>query len=724
MSAGGSKSQVVGYWYHMDLLATFCYGPVDEIVEIRAGERTAWTGSASSGSISINQASLFGGEEREGGLIGGITLMPGDDSQTAPTVLTDSVSKAGITVPTPGYRGVFSLFFTGFNTGTPGEREGFAFSAINPYYKPVEVRVRRYSTWYPAKARIGNDANPAHIIHEVLTNVEWGGGYPEADLDLTRFQAVADTLYDEGFGLSLQWSQSSSIEDFIDSVLEVINGAINEDRTTGKVFISLIRDDYVVGDLFTFDPDNCVLESFTRAGAGDIVNEITLEFTKPEDFSTDSITIQDLASIQNQGRVVNQKIEYVGITGPDLAARVAQRELQSRSRGLAKATIRSDRSAYEVYPGDACKLDWPELGISNLVFRVVDVNVGELDSSELVFELIEDVFGLPAASYVATPGSGWVDNSSTAQPVQDQRAIELPYFEVFTATTHADRDEYPQDFGLGVLLAKRPQTVSQNYIMKTSPDNSTFSGDGVGNWTPYCTLAADLNLTETTLTISGKTDFEFVDQYDLVVIGNELMEIESVTATTLVVRRAVLDSLPQTHTSGDDIFILTDSLVGIDNEARVDGETAYYRALTKVASDTLAVSSAPTASVTMDNRFLRPYPPGNVQLDGQLFPASLATDGDVTLSWSHRDRLQQTARPLLAWTAGNVGPEPGTTYNVRVYNSVNTEIETYTGVTSNTLVILDTVGDTVVHSGQHRVEIESVRDGWASRTFSHTFILT
>ena len=49
----------------------------------------------------------------------------------------------------------------------------------------------------------GPDINPAHIVYEALRDTFIGGAVPTSDIDSTSFEAAADTLYSEGFGLSL-----------------------------------------------------------------------------------------------------------------------------------------------------------------------------------------------------------------------------------------------------------------------------------------------------------------------------------------------------------------------------------------------------------------------------------------------------------------------------------------------------------------------------------------
>jgi len=716
MGSGGGGDVVVGYWYYMDVLLTFAHGPIDEIVEIQGGERVAWTGSVTAnGQIDILQGNLFGGEEREGGWTGTVDVMLGGATQTTPAKLSASLATSGALGVSPAYRGVMSMFFGGYLS-----QIGFAWSAINPYFKPPKVKLRRYPKWYPAKARIGNDANPVHIIYECLTNASWGLGYPINDLDDVRFKAAADVLFTENFGISLSWNQTSTIEDFVASILRHFNGALNQDRTTGQLFLSVIRDDYDVGTLPVLSPSNCNLESLGRAGAGEIVNEVTLKYTRIDNGELDAVTVQDLASIQNQGRVISQEIELPGIRDPDMAARVAQRELQSRSRGLAKVSITATRAAYGIYEGDVFVLNWPDLGISGLACRVAVMDVGDLESATIRIEAVEDVFGLPSVSYVTSPPVGWVDNSGVALPATVQRAVEVPYYSVVKRTSSSDRNDYAAEFGFGMLLAKTPQLSSSNYEMRESPNSSTYTAIGNGNWTPHCTLVTTVDYSATVLSISGPSLFSQIAAGGLVYVGEEIMELVSFSDTAITVRRGVLDSLPQSHTAGASIFILADGLAGYDAEVRVSGEQVFYKALTRCPGSVLAIGSATAVSITLDNRFARPYPPGNVKIAGSYFPTTVTASNNVVVTWAHRDRTLQTVSPLSAWTAGNIGPEPGVTYTVRVYNSSNALVETQTGLSVTTATIRP--GPTV-YSGQHRVEVESVRDGLTSRVFSHTFTL-
>lgn len=135
---------VVGYRYLFGIHMGLCRGPVDEIIEVKVGDKTAWRGSiTANGETDIDAYNLFGGESGEGGVQGKLTTLMGGPTQTAPVALA-SVLKS----PMPGFRRRCTVFFDGIVT------------MMNPYPKPWKFRVRRVlqgwdgAPWYPEKAGI------------------------------------------------------------------------------------------------------------------------------------------------------------------------------------------------------------------------------------------------------------------------------------------------------------------------------------------------------------------------------------------------------------------------------------------------------------------------------------------------------------------------------------------------------------------------------------------
>lgn len=155
---GSGKKATVGYWYYLGLHFGICHGPVDVVQKVVIGERDAWTGEQDeTGVISINQPELFGGEKREGGVVGYLSILMGTSGQSVNSYLQ---AKIGGTIP--AFRGILSAVWS-----------GGAVTANNPYLKPWAFKVRRIlqgwsggSAWYPEKAVIGGSES-------WVTGTEW-----------------------------------------------------------------------------------------------------------------------------------------------------------------------------------------------------------------------------------------------------------------------------------------------------------------------------------------------------------------------------------------------------------------------------------------------------------------------------------------------------------------------------------------------------------------------
>jgi hypothetical protein len=406
-------STTLGYKYYLGIDFKLCHGPIDSLTKITVGEKLAWSGSITDNAEgTINLPKLFGGDKREGGLVGKFDVMFGADDQTPNTYL------AGVTTQNPGYRGVVSVVWTR-KTGSqsiPSVRgiltskvQPQGYIGTTPYLKPWAFEVTRLSSgwdgsvFYPEKLEIGDGGyNPAHIIYECLTNREWGMGDSSSSIDTTSFMDVADALFDEGFGLRFLWNRSTSIDDFIGIVLNHISGALNFNRSTGKYMLALFRADYEVDDLPSFDEDNVkAVTSFQRQLWGETVNEVAITYTDPETLKDSIVVAHDLANIQAQSARVSQKLSYTGVFDRDLASKIAMRELVMRSTPLAKVSFIANRLAWPLKRGDVIKLSWARLGLVNVVLRVLNVpSGGTLRDGPITIEAIEDIFGLPSSTYI------------------------------------------------------------------------------------------------------------------------------------------------------------------------------------------------------------------------------------------------------------------------------------------------------------------------------------
>jgi len=141
---GGGDSQVVGYKYYAGMHMVLCHGPIDRIRRMEVDRKVAWIGFSTGGRVSIDLPSLFGGESREGGIVGNIDVEMGRSTQNQNGYLQ---SKLGTNIP--AFRGVVGIVLRKLYLG------------VNPYLKKWSFRGQRVYTrqdgvdqWYDNKAPI------------------------------------------------------------------------------------------------------------------------------------------------------------------------------------------------------------------------------------------------------------------------------------------------------------------------------------------------------------------------------------------------------------------------------------------------------------------------------------------------------------------------------------------------------------------------------------------
>lgn len=119
--SGGGGDYTAGYRYFFGIHMGVCRGPVDEVVEARVGDRTAWFGNVTqTQKIFVDSPNLFGGEDKEGGVQGDMWVLMGDDAQLAPDELANLIPGSGEgTGPTGADSRLPSIVFPAEFTLTP-----------------------------------------------------------------------------------------------------------------------------------------------------------------------------------------------------------------------------------------------------------------------------------------------------------------------------------------------------------------------------------------------------------------------------------------------------------------------------------------------------------------------------------------------------------------------------------------------------------------------------
>lgn len=704
---GSKKSVTVGYRYYIGMHQVYAMSPpafpVQEVSRIRVGEKTVWTGSImANGTLSVNAPNAFGGESKEGGVSGSVDVEFGGSSQPVNGYLYGKLTG----MPVPAFRGVLALVL----------RQVYV-AALNPYIKPWAIFARRNSSpWHPAKSAIGPDMNPVHIIRDVLTNPDYGLAVPGGRIDDASFQAAADTLYAEGLGLSVFWQDNrQSVEDFIGNILEIIDASLFENQATGQWTLKLARNDYSIGSLPVFDTSNVIrVERFSQPLPGNLASEVIVRYRDRDTGKPGSVSAHDIAVLAIQGgRPVKVQRDFEAIPTGDLAGKIAARELRQLATPLAKATLIVNRQAWNLNIGDVFRWQWAPYGIDEMVMRVAAVGRGSLTDGRIRIECVQDIFSVANAIYSAPPASGWTSPISAPAASPSRLMMEAPYWVVareIIGESPTLLGEVDPLAGLLMSAGSRPTSDAYDYRLMTRSGSAAYVDRGAGAFCPVADLSVGVGQSDTTFILANGVDLDLVQPDTWAAINGELVKVVSLVGSTLAVSRAVLDTTPQAHASGSKIFF-ADLYKAVDTTEWASGQTVNAKLLTRTGLGTLAEGIAPTDNLVMGARFNRPYAPGNVKINAVAYPSSAS--GDLTITWAHRDRTQQTAY-LVEQGDGNIGPETGVTYTVRIYNAQTggTLIRTYSGLTGTSQAYTEAQAATDnggTKPANLRIEMESVR---------------
>lgn len=518
------------------------------------------------------------------------------------------------------------------------------------------------------------DMNPAHVIRECLTSTEWGLGYPESDIDHASFTAAADALHSEAMGFSIIWDRQTSVEDFISEVLRHIDASLYVDRRTSKYVLKLVRGGYNKADLLRLDEDNIIkIENVTRPTLGELVNSVTVKFWDFKSRNDSAVTAQDIALMQLQQNVVTSTIDYPGFTNAQVATKVAQRDLKSLSVQRLSCTIYSNSVAKNLNPGDVFIVNFPDLGISEIVMRVTGISYGTAKTTQVKIDCTEDLFDLPQYAMIPPPEIEWIDPIKPLTDLQYVYATESPYYSLIFQMGQSELDtvlsERPEA-GYALVAARRNNSEINATLM--ADNGSGYRDISVLDFCPHCKLTAPVGKNDVVFPIGDLKDFGQIEIGEYGFIGNEVVTVKFINAlaSTITVGRGCLDTTPAVHASGASMFFCQ-FLSNNSSSEYVHGENVSVKVLPSSGSNRLAIGLATPRNILFNSRAIRPYAPGNFKVNGQYFPADAIIGDETELSWSHRSRTQQTAEEVYDFLEGDIGPEVGTTYVVRVLTSAD-----------------------------------------------------
>lgn len=293
-----------------------------------------------------------------------------------------------------GFRGYLSASFSGVTEVSLNQ----FFVGTSPGPPNISFEVSSYPLSFNALSTsaptIGSEANPADVIIDLLRNKFAKLGLPASAVNRPSFMQCADTLKLEAHGYSRAISSTDDAGKIIGEILEQIDGLLYVDPAANEIVMKLIRDDYDPGDVLALDESNCTMVSYAAGSWDNIVNKVRVVYSDRQlQYKENSETAHNQAGAVGQDGVVREyTVRYPGCCTAALARVLAGRELSARSRPIAKCSVEVNPGFVRAVQGQVIAVSWAEYGVSNLLFRIANIDRGALKNSRIRLDLIQETF--------------------------------------------------------------------------------------------------------------------------------------------------------------------------------------------------------------------------------------------------------------------------------------------------------------------------------------------
>jgi hypothetical protein len=527
----------------------------------------------------------------------------------------------------------------------------------NKLYAGTEMGGGIYSLdLYPLHAVQTLDYNPAYAIHYILHELT---GLPETWLDEDDFEAMAETLYGEGRGISILMDSQQGALNYLESINSHVD-AIVLYGSDGKFHPKLIRDDYAVGDLPLID-EGVVLDdpAFNRKSWIDTINEIKVQYSELSRLdgvacdikqSTADPSAVDVGNKEIQGRIVSKTIQMALFTSNDNAVWAGEHNLRKSSYPFAVVSFPANRNAFRLEVGDCFKFSYARYGVSNMICRVLQISEEGPESENITVQATEDIFSVNNAitGYTASISHAITALDYTVVPLTHQKIIEAPYVisgEEIKLLPIACRESDP-DLGFDVYMSINGG-ASYSFLQKitTFRPYGTLIGSYSGD---IYTIDDDVGLTidiEHGASLIETTTFDQVlaGLKNTALLGDEIISFQTITPVSGTqyklehVIRGRYDTVKESHAEGAEFYCFpSGGLQLIIASELITGAVRKFKFVPYNIKKSGAIADATAMTLTIAGRALTPYLPGNLQANGSSFAARY--DDDILLTWTYSQR--------------------------------------------------------------------------------------
>lgn len=694
----GKGHAVVGFRYFIGMDLLLCYGPVDRITNLEISDKNyllsdisptlpltpAQTGTA----IVLSSRKHLGGSTRGGTVRGTIRVYSGGPGATQNAYLQ---SQLGTNIP--AYVNVAHAVAERIEVGESTQIGNYVF------------RVSRFpdnlgltGDNHIAKGTITNgDANPMEVLYEILTSDLFGLSIDPGRIDIASFVTAGNTLASEGNGMSWIITSVTPALDLISEIVRQADAVFFEDAT-GKFSVRLVRDDYTPGTLPLFDENNILeMNNFSRTAWTETQNHVNIGYAdRNKDFQETGAMSQDLANVRIQGAEVRADFSYPGVKHSENAVAIAERELRQLSFPLAKVTFTATRDAASLIPGDVIRFSWSLLGITEMVVRIMSVELGNIANGKVKVTGAQDIFRVAETIYKDPNDTGWTrpDDEADAFAANEEKVREFPRILANLYPDDIPDPELARTWNLTHRPATQEATLDAEIFVDDGGGGGFIGGFGISEMIPFATLDADYaqatadKEVSDLLGVDSEIDFEDIGDEvdDQIAQGFNLVLIEGATQaedevigfefliddgdgsfTLRNVHRGLLDTQARDHSTGARVWFFAQG-PSFSRNTFGDTQAINVRHTPQTTTDQLDVADATSLPITFAQRTLRPHHPANFTVNATRVPVAVDETADLDFDWEHRLNADLTVRDADDGDA--TGQDTEVEYDIEFLNAV------------------------------------------------------
>lgn len=749
-----SKRVTVGHRYFVGLDFSIGMGPFtnngyDGLRKVRIDDRDVLgigspglEGPVYNGTVSIDQPEFT---NENFNIIGNLDVVPGTSGQGKNSYLSGVVDDSTLL---PAYRNIIHYVWNQGEVGNSTNLLPWAFIQTRiPDGLNLATTLSPTDTFHVID---GLHANPMNVLFDIMTNTIWGLGISSGEIDITNFREVAAILHGEGNGFSMILDSPRSAVDLINEIERQTNGLLILDETTGFYEFLLAREpDVFPGTspelVYTVDRSNCKSVEYSSTSWDSTINQVRVPYADPDkNFKETNAVAVDAANVRIQGTMATVTLRFPGCKDPELANKLAWRELQQRSTPISKVTCVVNREIFLAKPTQLFDLTWPEYGLDNIRYRINRIDYGDLDNGWITIEAVENIFQTPVSGFKKPGPTNWVPPSSDATTITLARLFEVPKSLMGDlgspiGTWVGVVAEEPNSFqtGYDVHIVRNPggspanNTVDSDFSFETSVPGYAPTGELVGTLlandpfvgsdSPPDSLLIDNTSKIVDVIAAGSaqlTDNDTVNIFNYILVDDEWIFYESIIDVgsgqyrLQGLHRGMLDSVPANHFDNAKVwFMAFDMGIVLADFGKFDliEDNFIVRLLSNTPTQIEPIETAIELSLDLTHRFQGEYPPARPTLNGEYFPnvgeASSPvgfTSATFEVKWLGRNGDNQIPTgPVVTQNDIHEDPATGTEYVFEIWRadrSPEVLVQQVTGLTIGSPSNTSPEGGEYVHS--------------------------